>query len=55
MEFRKVLGTRNLADMMTKYLTRDKMDSCLEKISQVRQEGRANMGLELQGASVSKQ
>ena len=33
-EFRKILGTENPAHLMTKYLTRGKMDACLVKISQ---------------------
>ena len=52
-EFKKVLGTENPADMMTKYLTREQLDACLDKVRQVRQDGRASKGLELQGASVS--
>ena len=52
-EFKKILGTQNPADLMTKYLVRDKIDMCLEKISQERREGRAQKGLELQGASAS--
>ena len=50
-EFRKILGTENPADLMTKYLSRDKIDACLAKIDQRMREGRASKGLELQGAS----
>lgn len=50
-EFKKILGTQNPADLMTGYLTREKIDMCLEKIIQERREGRASKGLELQGAS----
>ena len=49
-EFRKVLGTENPADMMTKYLARDKIDGCLELIGQTRLDGRADKGLNIQGA-----
>ena len=52
-EFRKILGTENLADLMTKYLVRDKIDLCLRKINQERREGRASKGLELRGATSS--
>ena len=50
-EFKKVLGTENPADLMTKYLTREKIDACMSKVSQEGNEGRAEKGLELQGAS----
>ena len=50
-EFRKILGTENPADLMTKYLTREKIDACLVRISQQMRDGRADKGLELQGAS----
>ena len=30
LEFRKVLGTENPADLMTKYLVRDKVDACMQ-------------------------
>ena len=49
LEFRKVLGTENPADLMTKYLVRDKVDACMMKLKQARLEGRAKSGLELQG------
>ena len=40
--YMKVLGTANPADLMTKYLTRDKVDSAITKKSQVIQECRAH-------------
>ena len=49
LEFRKVLGIENPADLMTKYLVRDKVDACMSKLKQARMEGRAKLGLELQG------
>ena len=49
-EFRKVLGTESPADLMTKYLARDKIDGCLELIGQTRLDGRADRGLNIQGA-----
>ena len=48
-EYKKVLGTDNPADLMTKYLSRDKIDGCLKQLGQEMKEGRAEMGLELQG------
>ena len=49
-EYQKVLGAESPADLMTKYLAREKMDGLMAKMSQVRLEGRAASGLELQGA-----
>ena len=49
--YRKVLGTDNPADLMTKYLTRDKMDACMQTIGQEIRQGRAKSGLDIQGAS----
>ena len=37
----KVLGTENPADLMTKYLTRKKVDDAVDKMGQTVQEGRA--------------
>ena len=51
LEMRKVLGTENPADMMTKYLTRPVMDTHLEYLSQRRESGRARSGLDIQGKS----
>ena len=51
MEIRKVLGTENPADLMTKYLTRSVMDTHLDFLSQRRESGRAKSGLNIQGAS----
>ena len=47
--YMKVLGTANPADLMTKYLTREKIDGAIDKMSQVIQEGRANSSLDIQG------
>ena len=46
-----ILGTENPADLMTKYLARDKMDACMQSIGQKVMPGRANKGLDIQGAS----
>ena len=51
LEMRKVLGTENPADLMTKYLTRSVMDTHLEYLSQRRESGRARSGLNIQGKS----
>ena len=51
LEMRKVLGTENPADLMTKYLTRAVMDTHLEYLSQRRESGRARSGLNIQGKS----
>ena len=53
LEMRKVLGTENPADLMTKYLTRSVMDTHLEYLSQRRESGRAKSGLNIQGKSSS--
>ena len=45
----KVLGTSNPADLMTKYLTREKVDNAIDKIGQVVQSGRAQASLDIQG------
>ena len=45
----KVLGTSNPADLMTKYLTREKVDNAIDKIGQVVQSGRADSSLDIQG------
>ena len=45
----KVLGTANPADLMTKYLTREKVDNAIDKMGQVVQEGRADSSLDIQG------
>ena len=51
LEIRKVLGTENPADLMTKYFTRSVMDTHLDFLSQRRESGRARSGLNIQGAS----
>ena len=45
---RKVLGTENPADAMTKYLPASKMDKFMEVMSQVYQGGRADKSLKVQ-------
>ena len=47
-EYTKILGTENPADLMTKYLARDKIDKHLSTIGQGFKEGRADKGLEMQ-------
>ena len=49
--YRKVLGTENPADLMTKYLSRDVITGHMTKLGQEVREGRADKGLEMQGAS----
>ncbi len=50
-EFHKVLGTENPADLMTKHLTREKIDDAMRRIGQSVQEGRAKTSLDIQGKS----
>ena len=45
----KVLGTANPADLMTKHLTREKINNAIDKMGQIMQEGRANSSLDIQG------
>ena len=47
-EYHKILGTENPADLMTKYLARDKIEKNISIIGQVHQAGRAEKGLEMQ-------
>ena len=49
-EYHKVLGTENPADLMTKYLTREVADKHTNALGQEVREGRAQKGLEMQGA-----
>ena len=53
LEMRKVLGTKNPADLMTKYLTRSVIDTHLQFIGQRRAEGRAQAGLQVQGTAAA--
>ena len=46
--YRKVLGTDNPADLMTKYLTREVIVSHMAKLGQEIREGGAEKGLEMQ-------
>ena len=48
---RKVPGTENPADLMTKYLARQLLDQHLDSLSQTRASGRASSGLDIQGKS----
>ena len=50
LELRKVLGTNNPADMMTKHLARMPLDGCMVQLNQHRVTGRAQAGLNIQGA-----
>ena len=50
LELRKVLGTNNPADMMTKHLARMPLDGCMVQLQQHRVTGRAQAGLNIQGA-----
>ena len=52
-EYAKILGTENPADLMTKYLVRDKIDKCMSSTGQVFQSGRAEKGLEMQRTSTA--
>ena len=47
--YMKVLGTESPADLVTKYLTREKVGNAIDKMSQVVQEGRAHSSLDIQG------
>ena len=49
LELRKVLGTENPADLMTRYLTRAAADRCKGYLSQEKVAGRARSGLKVQG------
>ena len=48
-ELRKVLGTENPADMMTKHFPRASLDKCMSHLHQARAEGRAKASLDIQG------
>ena len=50
LEIRKVLGTENPADMMTKHLLREPLDKCMKELNQWRMSGRAKSGLDIQGS-----
>ena len=47
--YMKVLGTANPAYLMTRYLTREKVDNAIDEMGQVVLEGRANSTLDIQG------
>ena len=47
LELRKVLGTENPADLMTKHLARQPLDKCMLQLNQHRTSGRASAGLDL--------
>ena len=49
LEPRKVLGTENPADLMTKHLARQPLDKCMLQLNQHRTSGRASAGLDVQG------
>ena len=48
LELRKVLGTENPADMMTKHLPRQPLDKCMGQLNQTRAQGQAKAGLDVQ-------
>ena len=50
LEYRKVLGTENPADLMTKHLLREPLDNCMKQLNQWRMSGRAKSGLDIQGS-----
>ena len=50
---RKVLGTDNPADLMTKYLTRSVIDTHLQFMGHHRADGRAQAGLKVQGKTAT--
>ena len=50
LEYQKVLGTENPADMMTKHLLREPLDKCMKELNQWRMSGRAKSGLDIQGS-----
>ena len=47
LKYRKVLGTENPADMMTKHVSARDLESQLDKVSMVRMDGRAREGLHI--------
>ena len=49
LELRKVLGTENPADLMTKNLARQALDKCMLQLNQHRTRGRATACLDRQG------
>ena len=53
LEMRKVQGTNNPADLMTKDLTRTVIDTHLRFIGQQRADGRAQAGLQVQGTAAA--
>ena len=46
-EYPKVLGAEHPADLMTKYLTREKTDKHMHSMGQEVRDGRAEKGLEM--------
>ena len=48
LRFSKVKGTENLADLMTKYLARDRIENNISTIGQVHRSGQAETCLEMQ-------
>ena len=53
LEMRKVLGTDNPADLMTKYLTRQVIDTHLQFMGHHRADGRARASLKVQGKTAN--
>ena len=53
-QYLKIEGTKKNADLMAKYLARDKVEACMTSINQEARQGRASSGLDIQGASTKK-
>ena len=54
LELRKVLGTQNPADLMTKHLPRLSLDKCMRQLNQHHAQGRAKAGLDVQGMGAGR-
>ena len=54
LELRKVLGTDNPADLMTKHLACQPLDKCMLQLNQHRAAGRAKSGFRIQGAGAAE-
>ena len=51
----QIEDTKNPAELMTKYLVKDRVDLCVRGISQEVRQGRASSGLDVQGRKSSKE
>ena len=54
LELRKVLGTENPSDMMTKHLPRQSLDKCMRHLNQFHVTGTAKVGLDVQGTKCAE-